>query len=292
MPSIISTIGALEIGVFMSTFLFGIATVQAYIYYRRFPKDGWLIKSLVGMIWVLELGHSICVSHGLFEMTLSQYKSPRPGSDRDIEPSFAIAVLFSGCIASLTQAYFACRLRVLSEKWAIPILFWILALARFVAWIYAGSVGIQDCMRFRNGESDHLDWQWPLVPLLAFGACVDFIVAAMLFYHLYRTQREVLLNTARLLDKLIIWTIQNGFITSFAGVATCIALHVQPDSFVWIAVFMLLTRLFSNSFLASLNARVDLLRQSQGTINSPLSLRLSFASNTPPHSTHLHDSRV
>lgn len=140
MASLNLTIGALEIGVFISTFLFGVITVQAHIYFRRFPNDGLVIKTLVrlpscflcilthknaiqvGTVWyagevscfirshnharvvrLLELGHNICVSHGLFTMTLSQYASPSPGSDRALDPSFSIAVLFSGCIAACVQ---------------------------------------------------------------------------------------------------------------------------------------------------------------------------------------------
>lgn len=41
------TVGALEIGVIISTFLFGISTVQTHTYFRRFPRDGWIIKCLV-----------------------------------------------------------------------------------------------------------------------------------------------------------------------------------------------------------------------------------------------------
>lgn len=51
----------------------------------------------------LELGHSICVSHGLFVMTLAQFREYRPYGERYIDPSFAVAVLISGCIAALTQ---------------------------------------------------------------------------------------------------------------------------------------------------------------------------------------------
>ena len=42
-----STIGALEIGVMIGLFLFGISTAQASIYYQRFPQDPLQIKSLV-----------------------------------------------------------------------------------------------------------------------------------------------------------------------------------------------------------------------------------------------------
>ena len=42
-----ATLGALEIGVFIALFLFGIATAQSFVYFQRFPKDPLFMKSLV-----------------------------------------------------------------------------------------------------------------------------------------------------------------------------------------------------------------------------------------------------
>ncbi|KAJ7339831.1 hypothetical protein DFH08DRAFT_812217 [Mycena albidolilacea] len=35
----------------------GILTVQAYIYYESFPQDPWGLKSLVAVVWILDLVH-------------------------------------------------------------------------------------------------------------------------------------------------------------------------------------------------------------------------------------------
>jgi hypothetical protein len=45
-----STLGALEIGVIIGLFLFGIVTAQVSIYYQRFPEDPLHIKGLVS-VW-------------------------------------------------------------------------------------------------------------------------------------------------------------------------------------------------------------------------------------------------
>lgn len=50
MVSLSLTIGALVVGVFVSSFLFGIITVQVHIYFRRFPDDGLVIKALVRLL--------------------------------------------------------------------------------------------------------------------------------------------------------------------------------------------------------------------------------------------------
>lgn len=41
------TLGALEIGAFISILLFGIATAQVYLYFHHFPDDPRMLKSVV-----------------------------------------------------------------------------------------------------------------------------------------------------------------------------------------------------------------------------------------------------
>ena len=43
------TLGAFEVGVLICMFLLGASTVQAYVYYGRFPLDPWPVKALVSV---------------------------------------------------------------------------------------------------------------------------------------------------------------------------------------------------------------------------------------------------
>ena len=45
--SLANTFGALEIGVAVAIFLFGVVTVQTFMYYQRFPDDRLHFKTLV-----------------------------------------------------------------------------------------------------------------------------------------------------------------------------------------------------------------------------------------------------
>lgn len=46
-PDMNDTLGALEIGVLISVFLFGFVTLQSYLYFSKFPNDKWGLKVLV-----------------------------------------------------------------------------------------------------------------------------------------------------------------------------------------------------------------------------------------------------
>jgi hypothetical protein len=45
--NIYTTLGAMEIGVIISIFLFGALTIQVYIYFHKFTSDSWKFKLLV-----------------------------------------------------------------------------------------------------------------------------------------------------------------------------------------------------------------------------------------------------
>lgn len=48
--TIANTFGALEIGSWFAVFLFGIVTLQGYIYFERYPDDRLLFKALVSSL--------------------------------------------------------------------------------------------------------------------------------------------------------------------------------------------------------------------------------------------------
>lgn len=102
------TIGALEIGVFLSYILFGVETMQAYIYYGRFPDDCLYMKILVAMVWTLELGHVISTGHSLYAVSVSAFGHP----ERFVRApnSMAVALLLSGVIIACVQGFFAARI--------------------------------------------------------------------------------------------------------------------------------------------------------------------------------------
>jgi len=251
------TIGALLIGMGISTFLFGIVTLQVHIYMRRFAADRLILKVLVAIVWALEFAHTVAVTNGLYFMVISQYTEPREGRVQRVDSAFRIAVLFSGCIATVVQAYFADRLRIISGRLVVPLIFYALAAVRFMGWVWASVHSIMTGLRLEREGGKDSSWVWPIVVLLGAGAFLDVALAAFVCYY-FSTSRAKAGFTAPVMDKLMFWSIQNGLLTGLAGLTTAICLQAMPDNFVWIAVFMILTRLFSNSFLASLNARQSL----------------------------------
>lgn len=47
--SLNSTLGAVEVGVLLSCILYGVTTVQVYLYSENFKRDAWYLKMIVSL---------------------------------------------------------------------------------------------------------------------------------------------------------------------------------------------------------------------------------------------------
>ncbi|KAJ7331388.1 hypothetical protein DFH08DRAFT_966399 [Mycena albidolilacea] len=97
------TYGSLLIGAFFAIFLQGMLTVQAYIYYESFPTDSKKLKSLVAVVWVLDLAHLIFICHLVYHYLIANW-----GNDAALLQStedFDILVALVGAVIVLCQGF-------------------------------------------------------------------------------------------------------------------------------------------------------------------------------------------
>ncbi|KAH7874213.1 uncharacterized protein C8R40DRAFT_1171748 [Lentinula edodes] len=113
------TLGFIDIGVLVSGILFGIFTMQVYIYHRSFSEDpGWIKYGLVNGMWLLELAHTICEFDALYNFSVSHYGDPTVFLVYPIP--FVAVTLFDALIATLAQGNFTYRIAKLTGP---PMLF-------------------------------------------------------------------------------------------------------------------------------------------------------------------------
>ncbi|KAJ6554755.1 hypothetical protein B0H19DRAFT_1377487 [Mycena capillaripes] len=150
-PALDGTLGAMEIGAILGTFLFGIETLQTFNYYRRFPEDSQLLKATVAVIWFDSFNISKATSNRpdhpgvlnssiqfagwtqwIYSMTVTFYG--RPASQHILSPphTLNITILLSAPIHALVQLFFGNRIRILSGHWHIMVLCLFLTLLRFI----------------------------------------------------------------------------------------------------------------------------------------------------------------
>ncbi|GLB44885.1 hypothetical protein LshimejAT787_1802220 [Lyophyllum shimeji] len=247
-----STVGALEIGIMVELFLFGLMSVQTLQYYKKFPNDPWPTRTLVAIIWILELAHSVLTAHSVYWITFIHY-GRNEALDR-FPGSLIAAIFLSGIIGPAVQAFFANRVRKLTPVWAVACIIWLLCLLRSVSLLAAALIAHELDSISRFGEK----WQWLLITSLAISLVADYLIAGSLCCHLFyrRGSGGIFARTKRMIDRLILWAIQTGLLTSI-GTVTTLVLFLMVENLAWLAVFLIIPKLFSNSLMASLNAQAS-----------------------------------
>ncbi|TFK17091.1 hypothetical protein FA15DRAFT_362863 [Coprinopsis marcescibilis] len=88
-----------------------------------------------------------------------------------------------------------------------------------------------------------------LAALLISGAVIDVVVAVSMLWFLIRRRGDAMESAVRLIDKLVVYTVRTGLVTSLAAVTIVIVFLLQSQNLIWLALYTLLAKrtLFPNS---------------------------------------------
>ncbi|KAJ7112535.1 hypothetical protein C8R44DRAFT_882302 [Mycena epipterygia] len=244
-----TTVGALEIGVLFAIFCFGVLTVQVYLYFSAYPSDPCGFKLLVALVWLLDLGHTIAISHLVFTVTVTQYGDP---ALLVVPPkSLDAVILLSGLIGPLEQGWFTYRLYRFTKTLPLPIICAILALLRV-----AGSTALfAVSLKGATIQDYDLHVQWLIEAVVIVGAAVDVILAVSLCYYLSFWRKGGFERMSKLVHQLMTWTIETGALTTAGALCLLLTFLTMKDNYIYLGFFVMMAKLFSNSLLFSLNAR-------------------------------------
>ncbi|KAJ7246494.1 hypothetical protein C8J57DRAFT_1675300, partial [Mycena rebaudengoi] len=212
------TIGALELGVLLAIFLSGVVTVQVYVYFLQY-RDHWGLKFLVLLVWCLDCGHTIAISHTLYTITVTQYGHP----ELLIVPPASLdsVILLSGFMGPLEQGWFTYRLYKFTNNFQLPLLCACLSFARLV-----GSIGLSSVALQRLTLPDYYARvDWLVTAILAVGAAVDTILVISLCYYL-SSRRSNGPAMRKPMNQLITWTIETGAMTTLCAIAVLITISL------------------------------------------------------------------
>ncbi|KAJ7446339.1 hypothetical protein FB451DRAFT_1291912 [Mycena latifolia] len=232
-PSLDGTIGNAAIGLALSTFLYGIETLQTYNYYRDYKNDTRGLKMLVAVTWCLELTQTMLSWHAIYSMTITFYGQPQHLAAPPF--SLILVVLFSAMVNFLVvQTFFAFRVRVLSNRWPIPILVCVLNLLRFM-----GNVAMF-AEEYKHPDFSLLQTHlhWIFTASSAIGPFVDIITASSLCYFLWHYKKSNFEQTSTMIDSIVIWTVETTLITTLSGAMQLILFLTRTD-FTWIIFYLM-----------------------------------------------------
>ncbi|KAF7346752.1 hypothetical protein MSAN_01813600 [Mycena sanguinolenta] len=228
------TLGAIEIGVLLSCVLFGVSTTQYYIYCNRFPDDSRGLKALTTFVWYdLRIGIDVVSRpHAVYD----DYLGLRP----------TVITLRLPALLFRCTVFFAFRIYAFTKKPYIPGLVWFLAFLQLLGRVVIFGASL------RTATVTLLlsRWRWLLTLNWSINVACDVTIAATMVIALCTQRGNAHTKTAALMDKLIIWTIETGMLTSLSS-GFMLAFFVKAtENYVWIPFYAVATALFPNSLMA------------------------------------------
>ncbi|KII83843.1 hypothetical protein PLICRDRAFT_443783 [Plicaturopsis crispa FD-325 SS-3] len=204
-----STLGAIEIGLVLSSCLFGVATCQVHSYFRKYPNDARWTKALVSVVWFCELARIIATSTSTYTYAVRDFGQPQKLWIRT--PGIPITALMSGIVGPVVQSYFAYRIRRVSGKSPIAFVCWGLAILCSSGCFLSAVEGF----RVKSGHQLVKEWRWLYSGTLAVSAILDITIAVSQCYFFKNERAHAMRRMAKVLDRLMLWTIQTGLLTRY-----------------------------------------------------------------------------
>ncbi|KAJ6571656.1 hypothetical protein B0H19DRAFT_1372661 [Mycena capillaripes] len=277
-----TTLGAYELGVLASYILFGVTTTQVYIYYRRFPDDSLNLKALVAFVWICEAAHAVCFGHTLYTYTISDYGHPERIAGA-FPKSLLVATFLTGVLAVCVHGFFSIRIYRFTKHVYIPCLIWVMTFLQMLG----RTVLFGTAVRMASIISYQLKWAWLSTSVWIVSAATDLVITTTLVAVLIRRRAYAQKRTAAVVDRVILWSLETGMLTSASAIGSLVCFMTMKDNFIFLAFFAIEARGYSNSLLATLNSRVTLRAMNEvsstPTIELPTSVQMSRVIRVMPN---------
>ncbi|KAF8994485.1 hypothetical protein BDQ17DRAFT_1095337 [Cyathus striatus] len=244
------TLGAVLIGFAVSCVVFGVLTTQVFVYFQRYPADKPGYKILVGGLWALECLDQFFIGHAVYYYTIRNYASPLVLLSGTIIWTLLIQIILGCFVGTIVKACFAMRVWRFSNRNIL--------VTGFIVLLIAAQLGLGIVYTVRSFQLDKLELvdQLKLIASLSLGAglITDTLIAIALCYFL-RKLRTGFRKSDTLVNRLCMYAINTGALTSAVSLCTLLLYNLRPKAFHFMASYFVLGKLYAISFLCTLNTR-------------------------------------
>ncbi|KAF9447247.1 hypothetical protein P691DRAFT_802678 [Macrolepiota fuliginosa MF-IS2] len=267
-----------EIGAMIAMVLFGVSTVQVYIYLCECRSDPRWTKSFVVVIWMLEFAHTLLSGHTIYILTALDFNSSR--TVMDIGRINDLSGLIAAGISSFSQAYFSFRLYQLSKSIWLPAVCWAISAIKLVSFYI---VVIHDISGGRMGGI----WGALLLVPAVLSWTSDLLVAAGLLWCVWirckerkeckeckerkdrgdrrdrkeckeckdRKERQGRIIESTIVDTILLWCLETNMLTCLSSSLTFTFYTLNRGNWgnwLWIPLALVTCRSYSMCIFASL----------------------------------------
>ncbi|KAF5350320.1 hypothetical protein D9758_012806 [Tetrapyrgos nigripes] len=277
-------IGPVLIGALMSYLLMGTLIVQLCseitdIYYMSFPKDRLFVKLTVYSVFVLDLVSTVAITDSVWLMIILGWG--RFENLHLVDWGFTTVPLWNSLSSAIVQVFFGWRVWMLGSNHSINEFekkFWTTVTVLIFAVSATQVVGaIVSTARFVPiSDLAFVSILFPSTAIwLSASATADVMITVSMTVLLGRAIAQsrsdhfsrITRKTDALLTRFIRNTIETAAITAGAAILELILFFRLPNTGLHIAIALILSKLYTNTLLASLNSRASFCRQ-EGSVGS------------------------
>ncbi|KAJ7736522.1 hypothetical protein B0H14DRAFT_3612698 [Mycena olivaceomarginata] len=246
-----TTVGAAFAGCMVAVALSAVLGFQTFLYFRIFPSDAVRYKLLVGWIWMLDAAHTLTICTSVWSYAITNFGDP--DYTKQIVPSLAATVAFTA-ITTLSvgiTSFYGWRIHKMSKSnWWLTGPIMLLAITR----VGLAFVTTTEMILTKTFPAFAAGFNIVLTCGMSVSAVTDIIVSIARYYYL-RNLKQGYSGTQEVVDAVVVFTLNDGILTCAVAIAAIIFLLRMPDNFVWLGIYFVIGKLFSNSALATLNLR-------------------------------------
>ncbi|KAM5536923.1 hypothetical protein V8D89_009470 [Ganoderma adspersum] len=261
------------IAIVLSTTVYGITVLQAYMYFRCSIQDSVRFRSFVAFLLILDTASLVLAAKVLYEYVVTDFGKPwlflklpralafengvtvrtqlynQPSNTLDSSRTWVGSQYL---IATLTQSFLAHRLWALS-KGNVPLVSTIVILS-FASF----GVGIVVCVRnytelyFLSLAAPEMLWLVGFTSGLS--ALCDVAITIGLLYNL-NSKRTGFKRTDSIINRLILYAVNRGVLTAICQAGLTIAFVAFPGHLFHFPFDIMSGKLYCNTLLATLNAQ-------------------------------------
>ncbi|KAI0072837.1 hypothetical protein K474DRAFT_1667331 [Panus rudis PR-1116 ss-1] len=270
-----NTLGALYVGNIVVALLCGVTSFQIYIYFSRGFKDNFILKLTVVTLWVIDVLHVALISHAFYQYTVSNYGNLL--ALLKVQWGLTAQVVVTDVSDALVRAVFAYRIYILSGKNLLVTA--LIVFASLVVFV-AGLIFSVRCAQVAQFLRFH-EISWLIYFSLSAISVADVLISAAMCILLGKQSGGASQRTQSIVRRLMLYSINASALTSVFAIACLIAYATMPNNFVFLAIYVVIPKLYLNSLLAMLNSRKRLREYRSDPVSIPFSGSGSRARTTP-----------
>ncbi|KAJ7578364.1 hypothetical protein C8J56DRAFT_1056082 [Mycena floridula] len=242
-----NTLGAVFIGQAAACMLFGITSLQTYLYYHHFSRDYWVHKVSVGVLWSLDALHLVFALHTVYHYLVTGFGK----YDQNIVWSVKGGVLVNVIIILVVQCLYAYRVWLLGgyHRGVLGYLVISVVTVGFVIGIVL-SYETFTLDSFANVKNI----AWAVDASFAASTGIDFVLSMAMCWYLRKSQGVATRLNSRI-SNVMQYSLGSGLITTACSLGCLFTFTLMPNTLIYLGLEFLVTKLYVGSFLAMLNAR-------------------------------------